>query len=260
MATTKGMYEQALRGTTLVITAPHVQWLETPEDQQIYTPEAIGFVSKVLRREFKHERPGRFSPSAMGECHRRVMFGFAGAPQQQPDIDNQEMMDHGSWTHLKWQAEGLTMGYIVNAEGWVHDKDLMSGGSMDGILEDGSLFELKSAGWSIYARVVNTDGWPKWENLMQVHNYFILSGAEVASVVYENRSSGQFHEFRIPRDIKIEKEVLRRLASYKRFYEEDDLPPMLEMCEQRLGMIYKRCPYREICDGAKSVSQFGFVK
>jgi len=116
VSTLKQMRREALRGNKNVITGPHTRWLETPEEEQIYTPEAIEFVSKALRREFKHSRPGRFSPSAMGECGRKVVFGFAGAPGKQPDIDNQEQMDHGSWTHLKWQAEGLTLGYMTAAE------------------------------------------------------------------------------------------------------------------------------------------------
>jgi len=195
----------------------------------------------------------------MGECGRKVVFGYAGAPQLQPDIDNQEQMDHGSWTHLKWQAEGLTLGYMTDAEIWQSDTETLSGGSMDAELEDGSIFELKSAGWNIYNRVVNVDGWPKWENLLQVHDYFILSGAAMASVVYENRSSGAFHEFRVPRDSKIEAEVLRRLASYKAYAESDELPPMLDMCEKRLGTIYKRCPFRTICYDSRSISQFGVI-
>jgi hypothetical protein len=243
----------------MVVTAPHVEWLETPEEQQIYSDEAIDFVSRSLRREYKHTRPGRFSPSAMGECARRVVFGFAGAPGKQPNIDNQEMMDHGSWTHLKWQAEGLTLGYITAAEVWVHNEDLLSGGSMDGTLIDGSIFELKSAAWSIYNRIVNIDLWPKWENLLQVHNYMLLNDAVVASVVYENRSSGAFHEFRIPRDSKVEAEVVRRLGSYQRYVEDDVLPDILDLCKQRKGDVYKRCPFRDICLTANSVSEFGYV-
>jgi hypothetical protein len=130
---------------------------------------------------------------------------------------------------------------------------------MDAVLVDGSLFELKSAGWSIYQRIVNVEGWPKWENLLQVHNYFILADIDIASVVMENRSSGQFHEFRINRDIKIEKEVLRRLASYRRYYEDDSYPDMLEMCVQKIGTEYKRCPFRKICPMATTISQFGKV-
>ena len=260
MSTLKEIRNSALTGNKNVVTEPHSRWLQTPEDQQTYSEEAIAFVGAVLRREFKHARPGRFSPSAMGECPRRILLGFAGADQQQPAIDNQEMMDHGSWTHLKWQAEGLTMGYMTEAEAWVHNEDLLCGGSMDAVLHDGSIFELKSAGWSIYRDIVVVDTWPKWNNLLQLHTYYILFDALWGSLVMENRSGGQFHEFRVPRDAKIEAEVLRRLSSYKAYAEEDDLPPVLTDCAKRRGDVYKRCPYRDICLEARSVSEFGHVK
>jgi len=259
MATLKGLLNEAQRGSDLVVTAPHTEWMETPEEEQNYSDEAITFIGDVLRRKYKHPRAGRFSPSAMGECHRRVVFGYAGAPQLPPEMDNQEMMDHGSWTHLKWQAEGITLGYMKAAEVWVFDEDLKCGGSMDAVLYDDSGFELKSAGWNIYNRVVLKDCYPKYENLLQDAAYKLLRDFDWTSVTYEDRSSGNFHEFRIPRDAKLEKEVIKRLKTYNAFVQADKLPPMLDECEMRMGQVYKRCPFRKICAKAKSVSEFGQV-
>jgi hypothetical protein len=175
MANLKGLLREAERGNDLIVTQPHSRWLELPEEEQIYSPEAIQFAIDVWGHKFKHERHGRFSPSAIGECPRRVLLGYAGAgPQRPPDIDNQEMMDHGSWTHLKWQMEGITQGYMLAGEVWVHSDELRCGGSMDAKLHDGSNFELKSTGWSIYTRVVTVERWPKFENLLQDATYKVL--------------------------------------------------------------------------------------
>jgi hypothetical protein len=260
MSTLKQLVREAGRGNKSVVTIPHVKWMESSEEDKRPSDVAVEHALNVWRGGYKHERAGRFSPSAIGECHRRVCFGFAGAPQLKPAFENQEMMDHGSWIHLKWQVEGLTVGYMTSAEEWVYDKDLLCGGSMDAVLSDGSIFELKSAGWSIYNRIVVVDGWPKWENLMQLGTYFLLADIDMASLVMEDRSSGKFHEFRIPRDAKIEEEVLRRLRSYKSYVEADELPEMLDECRTKRGTTYKRCGYREICEAACSVSQFGKVK
>lgn len=254
MPTLKDLIKGAYNGEHLIVTGPHSDWLERLEHEQRPSKAALEHVIKVLMGVYKHERSGRFSPSSMGKCPRRIVFGWAGAPQLPPDIDSQEMMDHGSWTHLKWQMEGLTMGYMTGAEVWVHDDDLMTGGSIDATLDDGSIFELKSAAPSVYMRTVSDNGHPPWENLLQVHTYFLLEGSDWASVVYENRAWGSFHEFRIPRQNKIEKEVIRRLNSYRRYVEDDVLPPQLEMCEKKVGTEFKRCPYREICHIPKSVS------
>lgn len=260
MATLKGLYQEAQRGHDLVVTQPHAKWLETPEEEQLYSEEAIQFALDVWRRRFKHPRAGRFSPSAMGECARRVVLGYAGAgPQVPPDIDNQEMMDHGSWTHLKWQMEGITLGYMTAGEVWVHSEELRTGGSMDATLHDGSGFELKSTGWNVYNRIVTVERWPKYENLLQDATYKLIRDFDWTSVVYEDRSSGQFHEFRIPRDAKLEAEVIRRLRSYGAYVDEDELPPMLDQCEMRMGTVFRRCPFRKICHKATSVSEWGHV-
>jgi hypothetical protein len=259
MATLKGLLEEANRGdgSTLIVTGPHTRWLELPEAEQVYSEEAIQFITDVLKRKYKHPRVGRFSPSSMGECARRNVFSYAGAPEIPPDIDNQEMMDHGSWGHLKWQAEGLTVGYMTAGEVWMHDPELRTGGSMDAKLADGSGFELKTAGGFVYTKVVQVDRQPKIENKMQVSNYQLLGDIDWFSIVYEDRSSGSFHEYRQPRDARIEREVIRRLKSYGGYVDEDELPPMLDLCEQRKGVTYKRCGFRKICAAATRPSQFG---
>jgi len=254
MPSLKELIRHAEAGDDLIVTGPHVRWLERLEHEKQPNLKAMAHVIKVHLGQLKHERPGRFSPSSMGECARRLVLGYAGAPQLPPDIDNQEMMDHGTSGHLKWQIEGLTLGYMTDAEVWVHDPELLSGGSIDATLVDGSIFELKTAGLYVYNKIVLNERWPKWENLLQVHNYFLLTGADWASIVYEDRSGGQFHEFRVERDAKIEAEVLRRLKSYKGYVEADELPPMLDMCEQRIGATYRRCPYRKNCPTVHTVS------
>lgn len=259
MTNLKQLLRNAARGTALVVVGPHTEWLERPEEEQIYSERALQFVHDALRRKFKHERSGRFSPSAIGKCPRRVVFGYAGAPGLPPDIDNQEQMDHGSWSHLKWQAEGLTMDYMTDAEVWAYDEDLRCGGSMDAALVDDSIFELKTVIWPIYNRVVQVASWPEYEHLLQTATYLLLADKEMASIVYEDRGSGQFHEFRIPRTDKLEAEVLRLLRSYAGYVDADELPPMLDRCEMRTGNVYKRCPFREICPKAVNVSQFGKV-
>jgi hypothetical protein len=191
----------------------------------------------------------------MGECPRRILFEYAGAPQLAKDIDSQEMADHGTAAHLKWQIEGLTVGYMTQAEVWVEDPELMVGGSIDAKLIDASNFELKTVHPFVYNKIVLDNRTPKWEHLLQVGTYFMLDGADWCSVVYEDRGSGQFHEFRVQRDAKIEKEIIRRLNSYKRYVERDELPPQLPDCELKIGAAFRRCPFRRICAKPKTVHE-----
>jgi hypothetical protein len=255
MASLKELVRSAQAGENLVVTAPHADWMEMLEHEQRPNAKALRYVVRALLGDFKHERSGRFSPSSMGECPRRILFEYAGAPRLAKDIDSQEMADHGTAAHLKWQIEGLTMGYMTEAEVWVDDPELMVGGSIDAELVDSSIFELKTVHPFVYNKIVLDQRAPKWEHLLQVNTYLMLSGADWCSVVYEDRGSGQFHEFRISREPKIEKEVIRRLQGYKRHALDDTLPPQLPDCELRVGATYRRCPFRMMCPKPRSLHE-----
>lgn len=249
------MVRSAHEGQHLIVTGPHTQWMEKPEEEQVYSPEAIEFVAEVLRRQHKTPRAGRFSPSSIGKCPRRLALGYAGAPQLPMEAGSSEIVDHGSWTHLKWQAEGLSMGYMDDAEVWIEDKDLQIGGSQDGVLYEGSGFELKSAAPSVYSRQVLEARAPHEEYLDQVTVYMMLSGTSWFSIVYEDRAYGNFHEFRIGMDAKREAKVVKLLRSLISMIESDQLPPQYEECSMRVGKTFRNCPYRKVCGKVNSVSE-----
>ena len=239
----------------LFVTAPHYRWLEKPEHEQMPNQAAIFHLIRVMLMRYKHPRVGRFSPSSIGKCARLVVLGYAGAPEAPPSTELEEIFNHGTKAHIWWQVEGLTEGWMVAAEVWVEDKDLMTGGSMDGLLADDSVFELKSGAPSVFRRVVSDAREPTFDNRLQLETYFMLSGKDYGSLVYEDRAYGNFHEFRVTRDARMEKEVLRRLNSYKRYVEDDVLPPQLEMCEMRTGKVFNECQFRHICHIPNSVSE-----
>jgi hypothetical protein len=229
------------------------------EHEKRPSKEALIHSIRYLMGDYKHERTGRFSASAIGNpfvpCKRAVVFGFAGTPQLPPSSESGEMMDHGTMDHLKWQIEGLTDGYMTEAEVWVHDVDLMVGGSIDAELHDLSLFELKTAGEYAYRRTVTDNGDVKYETKIQGAIYMLLRDRPWTSYVYENRSGGKFHEFRIERDSRIEADVMVRLHTLKAFVEADELPPMLEECVRHKGTAYGYCGYRKVCPLMSTVTE-----
>src|SRR3954454_7159251 len=143
------MFGRALRevegkASPLFVTGPHTEWMERPEEEQIYSPEAIRFVGDVMAGKYARPRAGRFSPSSIGKCPRRLLFGFAGAPQVGENPDSSDLKGLGKWGHLRWQAEGLSMGWMEAGEVWTFDPVRRVGGSIDGMNADDSVFELKT--------------------------------------------------------------------------------------------------------------------
>jgi hypothetical protein len=251
----KALINSAASGEQLIVTGPHYDWIERLETDKVPSPKAVAHAIRAYLRFYKRPRAGRFSASAMGGCRRATVFGYANAPQVKTETAGEEIFDHGTVSHLRWQMEGLTMGYMRAAEVWVEDKDLRVGGSMDADLENGDVFELKSCAPSVYRRVVEEAQWPKAENIAQADTYMLLRDAPYVSLVYEDRSYGDFHEFRVARDARRERNILRELRTLNRYVEEDDLPPMLDDCELRLGKAYRQCFFRKICPKVHTVSE-----
>lgn len=254
MTSLKALINSATSGENLIVTGPHYAWIERLETDQVPSPKAVAHAIRAYLRLYKHPRAGRFSASALGGCRRAVVFGYANAPQVITETAGEEIFNHGTVSHLRWQMEGLTMGYMAAAEVWVEDKELKVGGSLDAVLDNGDVFELKSAAPSVYRRVVEEARWPKAQNVTQADAYMLLKDAPFASLVYEDRSYGDFHEFRIERDTRREKALLRELRTLGRYLEEDDLPQMLDDCELRLGKVYRQCYFRQVCPKMSTVS------
>lgn len=254
MTSNKAMLKAIQSGTSLYVTKKHAEFLETPEYERPRTERVADILRDIYLGKFKHERTGRFSPSSAGGCPRAALFAYQGAPQVGENLDSQDLMSHGTDLHSLWQAEGLEMGWLVEVEKWVYSKELNCGGSIDGIMDDGSLFELKTGAQSVYSKVLKEDQ-AKWEHRMQVEIYFELSGIDIASIVYEERNSGQFHEFRYRSDPATRRQALSWLDTLNDYLALDDMPEMLDDCEMRTGTVYRQCRYRKHCPAVAALER-----
>lgn len=264
----KAAHRAADSGVELKVTEHHYQWMELPEDEHRWSDEAREFARIYFSEGFKHERKGRISASSIGSpCDRRMVLGYAGAGKVAPSLDTQGMMDAGSEAHFWWQMEGLTYpfgdSWLKQAEVWVHDPALRIGGSMDGLLWDDSILEVKTVNSWTFPKIDQNDA-PIASHLMQVNVYFKLSGKEACSLVYVDRNSNKFREFRIYPDPAIMGQVesiIKRLGRYidldelpKMFYEADSEGKTKNDCAEGVGYVYKQCEHRKSCPRSVSVS------
>ncbi len=229
----------------LFVVPRHTAWIERPENEQVYSEEAIATGISILRQEKKHRRDGRFSPSSIGECERRLMFGFQGAPQDGINLDSLDLMSMGTRDHFWWQLEALTMGWMLEAEVWAYSPEYKIGGSLDGVLSDGSIFELKTVMSGIYSRILREG--PKFGHVMQIHAYMLCTGREWASLVYQSRDTGEYQEFRIEHSPATMDKLIALLERLNRYVEIEEMPEILDDCEMRQGTYYRQCPFRTHC-------------
>jgi hypothetical protein len=236
----------------LPITVRHERWMSS-NPNPIYSDKALEFAQQALQRNVggSRKRARLFRASGMARCPRSRMFTYLGMPKRL-DIDSQlaGIFSMGEFIHLRWQMAGITEGWLVSPEVPVESPEIMLGGTMDGVLYDNSGFELKSINSNGYRRVM--DFGPKEEHLLQVHAYMIMR-KEVSdrfSIVYENKDTSEWREFRVTYDQVIAQKAMNEIESLISNYTSNTLPPMLSSCETKEGYVWRGCEFRDICPSA----------
>ena len=265
----------------------HLAWMQLPEERRAWSPEAVQFAYDVLAGKYKKPRDRRISPSSLGDhCERLLLFGFGGWPKEPFPIPNAEKMAAGEFHHLRWQMEGLSAGYMDMGEAWVHSEALRCGGSGDGRLADGSLFELKSTASHLFDALRNQRGSAlnyvmgmHTKHKLQMEAYWLVDEVSAAeqgrprlltdwgSLVYQDAGDPQkLLEFRLHSSPSRRAEVHRILEGLHDWIDLNQLPDMLDACRKahfgtvgsevitdKEQVIYARCPYRRSCPTATRV-------
>ena len=270
MASIKQMIEQAAeakkkaRDGGFVALRPfvaplHAQWMERSEAEQAFTPAALQRGMEVLSNQHKVKRDARFSASGLGQCKRRQLFSFAGVQQAPPNLDSADIMRSGTAAHFWIMLEGLSAGWLAEAETFYMDPHYRVGGTLDGIITDGSIWEYKSVASTVFNSVSASSKsfakqdkptGPKFDHLLQCDAYDLLTGAQVKSLFYQDRNFGQYAEYRLGSDSGLSgiRGTLISLLEELNGHEQDNtLPPMFDGCESRAGQVYNECPYRFVC-------------
>ena len=235
----------------LTITPVHEKWLAKNPNPE-YSQEAKDFLAGQIGKPDR-VRTGSFSPSSAGKCLRRRQFEYLGLPRRPFRTSLIQVLHNGTWVHLRWQAAGLSAGWLDQAEVPVAYEDLGMKGTMDGRLVNGMGLEIKSINSNGF-RYVMKHG-PKREHLHQVTSYALASGIKDWAILYEDKDTNEYREFVFtPDEVGLdsvwgEYEKLMMAGSQGRLIE------MKDECWAKQGSEYLQCPFRDICPLMKSWEQ-----
>lgn len=235
----------------LPITVRHERWMLANVDPT-YSEEAIAFSDDFLRGKVGGKRAGRarrFRASGMGKCARKRVFERIGHPGISEDYSSAmaNVFATGNFMHRKWQMAGLTEGWLVAAEVPLENTEMDLGGTADGFIWDGSLFELKTINDRGYSWVTRQRD-PNHEHKKQTAAYKLLKPELTkASIVYENKNTGEWREYRVEFTDELMQEVVDELDELRHAVEHKVLPEPLSKCQIKEGTEYRRCPFRETC-------------
>jgi len=230
-------------GPDLVVSKRHEQWL-ADNDHPTYSTLAVSFATKTFTGRDR-ERKGTVSASSLGECQRAQQFEFLGMPKLPPSAQSVMRMHNGAMMHLRWQMEGLTEGWLKDAEVPVYQEALGLRGTMDGIAYEGSIVELKSINSNGFRRVQSYG--PLTPHLFQMATYMLCTGRKKGSFIYECKDNQEYQEFVVgPHDVPL---VEARYRARDLWAEIDGrrLVEPLTKCLDQEGWVYQYCPFRDRC-------------
>ena len=229
----------------LVISARHEAWLKDNANP-IYSPQALEFGKRELMKQaFPRDRRGTYSASSLNSCMRRQQFTFLGMPELRPTAKTASIFQNGTFMHIRWQMEGLTEGWLREAEAPLPQNLLHLNGTRDGIAHDGSVVELKSINTNGFSRV-NTFG-PKEDHLAQVGTYVAATGAHQAVLIYEDKNTQEYREFVVKGEDLPIAAIAERSRTIWDMTRAEQLAEPLEKCIDREGYRYNSCPFRNKC-------------
>jgi hypothetical protein len=237
-----------IKAQGLPITMKQEAWLAIPEEERPWSPEAIQFSQDVLSGKIggKSVRTTPYRASGTGKCSRMRQF----AAQQVPTPNNYttkliNIFLTGDFLHLKWQMMGLTAGWLKAAEVRIQDEDGLVSGTMDGIVIDDSILEVKSINDRGFKNIYDF-GVPQG-HYYQSHQYMITSGLPFVSFIYENKNDGEWMEFRVEQNPETTKNVIREIEMLVEESEKRILREPLESCIDKEGSVYRQCPFKDVC-------------
>jgi hypothetical protein len=212
----------------------------------VYSEAALEFGRQALANQAnQRDRTGTISASSLESCGRRQQFTFMGMPELPPTSKLAAIFQNGTYMHIRWQMAGLTEGWLVEAEVPIPTNDLSFSGTMDGILYDDSVLELKSINTNGFNQV-QTFG-PKVGHYMQIACYMLATNRTKGVIIYEDKNTQEYseHVVELKEDL-IEEVIIRNTWIWEKTTSKTLIEP-LDKCLAGEGYQYLGCPFRDRC-------------
>lgn len=239
----------------MVMAPAYLRWLQRNGDAtQLPTEPDSAIRERIIQlmTEPPRKRSGSFSASSAGQCERAQSFGFIGAPSEPIDVQLRAIFEDGKWRHLRMQAVLLQAGAIHDIEVPQFWRGKLQRGTMDGQgtvplthgvkAWRGREIGLEVKGVSAFLYEGFKKEGPKEEHLNQIHRYFLMSGLDLFSLLYENKSTQEVHEWIIEPDPKRMEAQREEVEALYEAATSRELPQMLPECKLGKG-AWKRCGF-----------------
>jgi CRISPR/Cas system-associated exonuclease Cas4 (RecB family) len=236
------------------------------------------------QKRYDEGRIGKFYPSSVGSCRRKIAYQMMGYPGKPKQGRNVLILDNGTYFHERMEAYYEKMGILVAPELKLKDAELRISGRSDVIIynfmkktegpiegdqwiklykpaydEEGneSGEELVYEGWSSDVLIVEfksakdksyEDYTPKTKpqkkHEMQLQLYFYLTGIRAGMVYYENKNTQDHKYYYVEYNQSIVDEIVNDIKFVISHIDNGTLP---EREFQPTSFDCRYCDFRDIC-------------
>lgn len=237
------------------------------------------------QERYDEGRIGKFYPSSVGQCRRKIAYQMMGYPGKPIPGRNLLIMDNGTYFHERMEDLFERMGIMIAPELKLKDKELRISGRSDAIVwnfldydmshlpdidkdiqlhqptDDGEQLvydgpakdvlivefkSIKSKGYSDYVPKTK----PKKEHEMQLQLYFYLTGVRAGLVYYENKDTQEQKYFYVEYKQEIIDEIISDIKYVIDHIDQGKLP---EREYQPTSFQCRYCDFKEICYPVKNM-------
>jgi len=209
-------------------------------------------IDKHITREFRAKEQGRYYPSEIGGCLRKVWYSYKDP--KPVHLDLQKIFEVGNILH-DFVAQVLSS--ERNPEVELIKSEMPFKIEMKGFLISGRIDDLllvKASGKEILVEVKSTanldyvDG-PKPENEMQLQLYMHATGVHNGILLYIDKRNLKTKVFTVPFKEVIAAEALDRFNKLHNFLSQNNLPEAEGRFsrEEEIGWMCDKCDWRSHC-------------
>lgn len=243
---------RAVKKSDLIITPVLTPWLAKHGDEP-FPDWVVDRLVEILRAK-PRDRSGSFSGSAAGSCFRAQELQFAGVPGAPVDAQLQNIFNDGKYRHLRWQGMLLTTGLATDIEYLVKWPKMLSRGSLDarGVVPDNhAQVRWRGLEYGVEVKGVSTFQFSELKkngmlhkHKKQVHHYFVLGCFDLFIVIYEDKTTQDFHEWVVEPEQALLEEAEKEIWELRNAVRTGQMHPMLPGC-RRHDAVWKECGYGE---------------
>ena len=238
------------------------------------------------KRRIEEGRLGKFYPSSVGQCKRKIVYQMLGYPSKPKDGRFILIMDNGTYFHERMEKLFEEMGILITPELTLKDDSLRISGRTDAVIwnfmkqkpdnkvnvpdielykpicdEQGNereelvykgspydvlLVEFKSIKSKSFDYLKDK---PKREHEMQLQLYFYLTGVRAGLVYYENKDTQEQKYFYVEYNQQLVNEIIRDIKFVNECVDKGVLPER-EYAPDSFQCRF--CDYLSICHPVQS--------